>query len=262
MEERKQKEAEFHDLIRNKATLADPAQREYYTANRKFYSITRASRSYFEGWIRERCPGKRVLDFGCGDGEYALFAAQHHATAVGVDISPVSVENARSEARRRGLVDRCTFAVQDVEALEFPDGSFDLVCESGVLHHLDLDKAYAEMARVLKPGGQVICTETLVHNPLIHWYRKRTPHLRTEYEVQHILGVPQILKARDYFDSVDIKFFHLASLLAVPWRNTPVFKPLLLVLEVVDAALLSLPGIQRQAWIAVYVMSGLKHRAK
>ncbi len=260
MEERKRKEAEFHDIVRSKATLDDPAKRGYYTSNKKFYSIARASRLYFETWIRDRCSGKRILDFGCGDGEYTLLAAASNAIAVGVDISPVSIDNARSEAKRRHLADRTSFYVQDVEALDFPDASFDLVCESGVLHHLDLDKAFSEMVRVLKRDGQAICLEALVHNPLIHWYRKRTRHLRTEYEVEHILGVQDILRAHRYFEKVDIHFYHLASLAAVPLRGSRMFHPLLSVLEAVDAGLLRLPLIQRQAWIAVFVLSGRKQQ--
>ena len=90
---------------------------------------------------------------------------------------------------------------------------------------------------------------------MIHWYRKRTPHLRTAWEVEHILGVPEIRKGEAAFESVNIRFFHLASLAAVPFRKAFFFKPLLSLLEGIDAVLLSLPLIQRWAWVGVVVLT-------
>jgi ubiquinone/menaquinone biosynthesis C-methylase UbiE len=252
---RKAREAAFHDFVRAKETLSNPIQRDRYTSNKKFYSVDRASRRMFEQWIRERCYGRRLLDFGCGDGGYALYAATKGAISFGADISSVSVENARAEAKRRGLEHRAFFAVQDIEALSFADESFDVVCESGVLHHVDLDTAFSEMGRILKPDGEIICLEALRHNPLFQWYRRFTPHLRTEFEVEHILGVEDILRARKYFRRIEVHYFHLTVLLAVPFRNLPVFSRLLSCLEVLDSVILSIPGIQKQAWIAVFCLS-------
>ena len=262
MEDRKVKEVEFHDLIRSPEMLADPARREYYTSNKKWYTVARESDGDFKDWIRQRCSGKRLLDFGTGDGEYAMFAASCGAEATGIDISPVSVDNATREAARRGLGSRATFVVQDGEQLNLPDASFDLICESGVLHHVDLDTVFAEMARVLTPDGEAICLEALVHNPIIHWYRQRTPHLRTEYEVAHILSVDEIQGAKKYFGRMTIRYYHLAVLLAVPFRRTRLFGPLLSVLETVDAVLLRIPGLQRLAWIAIFTLGAPRHAVR
>jgi ubiquinone/menaquinone biosynthesis C-methylase UbiE len=60
----------------------------------------------------------------------------------------------------------------DAEKLEFSDGAFDIVYESGVLHHLNFSKAYSEIARVLNPRGEAICIEALRHNPIIQYYRR------------------------------------------------------------------------------------------
>jgi SAM-dependent methyltransferase len=125
-----------------------------------------------------------------------------------------------------------------------------------VLHHLDLDKAYRELARILKAGGEIICTEALRHNQFISVYRKLTPQLRSAWETEHILGRSEIERARRYFDRVDVaRFFHLADLAAIPFRNSTVFTPLLRVLESVDGVLLRLPALRWQAWMAVFVLS-------
>ena len=194
MDDRKEKESRFHDNLREELPFQhysreseEELRDDPRWSNLKFYSIERKSRGYVEDWIRTRCNGKRILDYCCGNGEDALFAAEHGATAVGIDLSEVSIMNCKRAAAGKGLSDRVTFQVMDAERLEFEDNSFDLVVVCGVLHHLDFPAAMAEISRVLKPDGQAICTEALGHNPLIHAYRKRTPHLRTSWEVDHII---------------------------------------------------------------------------
>ncbi len=148
------------------------------------------------------------------------------------------------------------FLIMDAESTQFNHDYFDLIVVSGVLHHLDIKKAYRELARILKPDGEVICTEALRHNPLIHAYRKRTPHLRSAWETEHILGKREILLAKQYFENVRVaKFFHLATLAAVPFRNSPVFKSALRGLESIDSLLLHIPILKWQAWMAVFVLS-------
>ena len=100
----------------------------------------------------------------------------------------------------------------DAERLAFQDRSFDVIVVNGVLHHLELREAYVELARVLKKNGRIMCIEALAHNPLINLYRRKTPHLRTEWEVDHILRMRDIEIARKYFGKVRVRFFHLASL--------------------------------------------------
>ena len=256
LEDRKLKEQELHDHLRS-----DLAHDPYFTSNKKFYSISQSNNDYVKQWITARCRGKRVLDYCCGNGQHTFWLAEAGAEAYGIDISPASIEIASAESARRGLTERLQFLVMDAEATEFPDAFFDLIIVSGVLHHLDLGRAYRELARVLKPSGEVICTEALRHNPLIHLYRKMTPHLRSAWETRHILGRSEIEQARQYFDGVEVtRFFHLADLAAVPFRNSPSFGPLLRALGSLDSVLLRLPVIKWQAWMAVFILSCPKER--
>src|SRR5205823_5093648 len=103
--------------------------------------------------------------------------------------------------------------------------------------------------------GEMICIEALRHNPLIHLYRKRTPHLRTEWEVEHILTVDHLRRAEQYFEKVEARFFHLAVLAAVPLRKTRVFRRLRLFLDGVDRRLLKRPFIGKYAWIMAFTIS-------
>ena len=253
------KAEEARDLER---LIRDKEAFRRHFANIKFYSITHESEHYQHDWMRRHClPGTTVIDFACGNGENGILAAQCGATVYGIDISPEGVANANQNAKEMGLDARCRFDVMDGENLTFADDTFDYGVEYGALHHVDLDKALGELARVIKPGGEMICVEALRHNPVIHAYRRRTPHLRTAWEVDHILGVESLDVVRRHFKRVDVRFFHLAALAAVPFRKTPLFRPLRSMLDVVDRLLLSTQAIGKYAWIMVFVMSDPIKRA-
>ena len=269
LEERKLKEIEHSDRRRSivrgheystdaipgrqtEAKVEDAAAYERHFSNMKFYSISGASFALRDALLYRDIGGKVALDYCCGNGEIAIEIAKRGAAKVhGIDISPVAIENARALAKAGGVEDRCEFRVMDAEHTEFATGTFDVIHEYGALHHLDLPAAYAELSRILKPSGRLICTETLRHNPLIHWYRKRTPHLRTAWEVEHILGIPEIEGGRKFFGTVVIRTFHLAALAAVPFRKSAVFGALIRMLNAADRVLLAIPGVRRMAWVAV-----------
>jgi SAM-dependent methyltransferase len=255
METRKEKEAIFHDIVRNKNLEKNSSEFSYLTSNRKFYSIIRQSWNFTENWLDERCQNKKVLDYCCGDGEMTILLAKKGALAYGIDISPVSVENARKKAAGEGLEGKANFSVDDAEKLSFENNFFDIIICHGVLHHLDVKKAFPELARVLKYTGEVICVEPLAYNPIFQFYRKKTPHLRTEWEAEHILTKKDIAVAKNYFGDVKLNFFHLTTLAAVPLRNSKIFKYVLGVFELLDDVLLKIPFLKWWAWQVIFILS-------
>lgn len=127
--------------------------------------------------------GKRVLDFGCGRGERSVDFLAHGAQVDGIDISPVYIAKAEAAALAAGYSpDRFAFVAGDAHTTPYPDATFDLVIGDGILHHLDLDVALAEVHRVLKPGGRAIFREPLLDNPFLKLFRRLTPKARTEDE--------------------------------------------------------------------------------
>ena len=263
MDARKELEKSFHDDLRTESSgqrwsprLEDKIRGDRLWRNLKYYAIERQSRDLVIEWFRKNCPGKRILDYCCGNGEDSVIMASSDASCVvGIDISDISIENCRSRSAAMGARNVC-FKVMDAEALEFDDNSFDVVSEYGALHHLDLEKAYSEISRVLREGGQAICVEALGHNAMIHLYRKLTPCLRTKWEVDHILRRKDIERAKTYFGRVDILgFFHMMTLLSVPFRRARTFSSLLSKLERLDSLVLKLPGIKWWAWQIVFALS-------
>ncbi len=232
--------------------IKDKEKFDYHFSNMKYYAVTVASETYKHKWLDDRCSAnKKILDFACGNGENGIYAATAGADCTGIDISPEGVANSNKNAERFGVSDHCRFITMDGENMTFADNTFDLGVEYGALHHVELDKALSELARVIKPDGEMICVEALRHNPLIHWYRRRTPHLRTEWEVDHILGVESLDVMRKYFGKVEVRFFHLTALGLVPLRKTFLFRFLLPIFNQIDRLLLSTQFVGKYGWIMI-----------
>jgi ubiquinone/menaquinone biosynthesis C-methylase UbiE len=112
------------------------------------------SAAYLTGKL---APGMSLLDVGCGPGTITADLAERVAPGpvTAVDAAAGSLAEARQTAADRGLRNM-SFAVADVHALSYPDGSFDVVHAHQVLQHLaDPVLALREMRRVCVPGGIV-----------------------------------------------------------------------------------------------------------
>ena len=95
---------------------------------------------------------RRVLEVGGGEGELA----ERIANELGIEVIGVDQSEGMVEIQRSKGVDA---RVGDVRALPFDDGEFDLVVAAWMLYHVeDLDRALAELARVLEPGGTLVAT--------------------------------------------------------------------------------------------------------
>lgn len=107
--------------------------------------------------------GESVLDIGCGTGTLAIAAKQRVGPAggvYGVDASPEMLARAGKKANKAGV--EIAFRNGIVEALPFPDGDFDAVLSTMMLHHLRpkaRQQCAHEVRRVLKPGGRVLAID-------------------------------------------------------------------------------------------------------
>ena len=101
--------------------------------------------------------GMRVLDLGSGTGDMARALVRRGARVVGADFSPPMLGVA---AHRYAGDGRYAWACADGHHLPFADGSFERVTNAFLLRNLvDLPAAFREMARVLRPGGRLVCLD-------------------------------------------------------------------------------------------------------
>lgn len=103
----------------------------------------------------EQYEGQRLLEIGVGLGTDHLQFARAGARTTGIDLTPRCVELTRLRLQQEGL--QPNIHQMDAEQLAFADDSFDVVFSFGVLHHIPSPgRAFAEIRRVLRPGGVFI----------------------------------------------------------------------------------------------------------
>lgn len=121
-------------------------------------------------------PGQVVLDLGCGAGTDLLIAAQMvgpEGRAVGIDMTTTMLDRARESAREMGL-DNVELHEGLIESLPLPDASVDIVISNGVIDLVpDKDAVFAEIDRVLRPGGRLQVADVIIHTEVSEDARKR-----------------------------------------------------------------------------------------
>lgn len=238
-DERYDRERRFHD-----ERYAD----EHRLSVGKYYAVDAGRRRYVELVHDAASEASSVLEYGCGQGSMAFDLADGARSMVGIDISDVAIQQARDRARREGV--DAHFEQDNAEALGFPDQSFDLVIGSGILHHLDLERASKEIRRVLRPGGRAVFYEPLGTNPAINLYRRLTPSLRTPDE--HPLVPADFEMLGRHFVDVTTEYFNLLALLASPVARRPWGSKVVRLLQEADRRLFDrFPLAERLAWVAV-----------
>ncbi len=196
-----------------------------------YYEIFAQIRADFRERVRMSVRGVDVLELGCGIHTFAPEFAPEARNMTGIDISEEAVNKSRNIADEAGL-QNCSFQVMNAEELELPEHSVSLIFGSGIIHHLDLDAFFTESARVLKKDGRILFMEPLGHNPFINLFRLLTPSIRTPDE--HPLLRKDLVLIGKYFKELDIKYYYLFSLLAVPFRNKSIFAGMVRFLDSLD----------------------------
>jgi SAM-dependent methyltransferase len=239
MGDRADREREFHDhrFADDPRTRLGPVYRAAAAGRRRYRSLA-----------VELGTGADVLEVGCGRGGFSRVLGSAARSVVGVDLSPVAVEQARAAAAASGA--DVEYRVMDAEALVFPDASFDLVCGSGVLHHLDLERVAEQITRVLRDGGSALFLEPLGHNPLVNLFRRITPRLRSLDEHPLLEADLEALGGR--FGEMSVERFALLTPLAAPLMRWRAGRCLAGWLERVDGRLISRSSLARRwAWMVV-----------
>jgi SAM-dependent methyltransferase len=238
--DRKESEQQFYD---------DAYLRDSAPSLNGFYELSRGRGDYLQRVLATE-PGKHVLEYGCGMGGCAFDLAARGVIATGIDISASAIERANEKAKAYPA-GSLTFRKADAEALPFEDASFDVICGSGILHHLDIGRAVAEIRRVLKPAGRAIFYEPLAYNPAARLYRVLTPGSHTPDE--HPLTREDLDWLRSNLGRVSFDFYDFFAVGAIPFLRLPLGENLLRWSEKLDRALFGkLPAARH--WAAAIVI--------
>lgn len=160
--------------------------------------------------------GKRVIDFGCGHGNFLHACVRAGAAeGLGIDFGETSISYALAARDRLGLSpEQLDFRVGSVYGCGEPDSSYDVAIQNGVFHHLDdEDAAYQEVHRVLRPGGWLwIYTDGA----------RGVGHHLWDASVDILRDVPHaaILEVLDFLGVETNKRYHLGDGLNAVYRHT------------------------------------------
>ena len=122
-------------------------------------------------------PGMTVLDLGCGAGTDLLIAAQmagEEGRVVGVDMTAPMLERARASAHAMGIA-AGELHESLIESLPVADASVDVVISNGVIDLVpDKEAGFAEIDRVLRPGGRLQIADVVIHTEVSEDARDRS----------------------------------------------------------------------------------------
>lgn len=111
-------------------------------------------------------PGNKLLECGCGAGDFTLSIFNELGDKVlihAIDISESQINIAKDKLKNPSV----SFEVQSIANMEFEDNYFDFVVGNSILHHVDFDLAIKEIKRVLKAGGSLLFFEPNMLNPQV-----------------------------------------------------------------------------------------------
>lgn len=165
--------------------VADYAAKHYASGARTFMTV-RQERMLEMIDALALPAGAQALDAGCGPGYMLAALAKRSLTVSGLDAAPEMLR--MSGERLQAIYPDRTFNLElgSIEALPFPDGSFNVVCTAGVVEYLKDDHAVlAEMYRVLRPGGYLLYPVTNLLSPVDY----------LDFAVEFLKRRPLLLKA-------------------------------------------------------------------
>jgi len=200
-EQRRRKEADFHDQWAKDVDVQELLVDETFTAP------TAVENQHILDQFGD-VRGLRVLDYGCGMAEGGIYLAKRGAKVVAMDVSPGMLANAKRLASLHGVEIETRQVTSD--RIPADANEFARIYGNGVLHHVPLETAIPELARVLEPNGVGCFLEPLPYNPVINVYRRIAKEVRTEDEKP--ISFAQIERFSRHFGRVTHQEFWLTAL--------------------------------------------------
>ncbi len=157
----------------NKVWLRGGLLTRLVSLGRNFYNL------FFKNLLLKYIkPETNLIELGCGTAGLGLLLASNFDKYHGVDISPVIIESARNDARRKGI-DNMTFSVADCRNLgQEYENKFDLAWSQGLIEHFDNPGVVVQShIQAVKPGGTVLISVPYKYSYHVLWYKFTRPRI-------------------------------------------------------------------------------------
>lgn len=160
--------------------------------------------------------GKKLLDYGAGDGWNTICFAKAKAKVVAIDISEKGIELIRKKALANGVSEYVTAEVQNCYETSYPSDSFDIIYGGGVLHHLDVEVAGREISRILNSKGVAVFFEPIRDTKIMDYIKSVVLYLTRrkaleETEHESPMTSKRIELLGSYFKVVNYRHFNVLT---------------------------------------------------
>ncbi len=190
-------------IFENRKALGEDVR----ASQNKFYWATDLETDSHKRDTFKLIKNKDILEIGCASGYDAINFTKYANSYIGLDISDEAINNCKALELKNAK-----FICVDGHIIPMGDQTLDYVIVTSLLHHLDIDKTFREIDRVLKQDGSLIFLEPLGTNPLFQIYRFLTPKARTADERPFTFGDLALMQR--YFVFNEVRWFGFFNILS------------------------------------------------
>jgi len=179
--------------------------------SKKIPFVYRKPYEYYENQLSHIIkPDYKILDLCCGDGLHTFPLSMTGAEIMAVDISSTSIELCKLKGSC-SKIENISFQVADIEKLNFPENTFDIITIVGSLSYVDLHVFFEQLRRIIKPHGYFACVDSLNENPFYRFnrYCHYLKGNRTASTLARMPNMKTIEFFRSNFTYMEVKYFEI-----------------------------------------------------
>lgn len=168
-------EEEFHDTFAKEIKITD-------INIAHFVSSTVVPQNIYALKVLGDVRDKKLLEIGCGAGEFSVYFALKGAKVTSIDISSGMLNKSKELSRHYEVENKISFIKSAAEIFKPASGYYDIIFGQDILHHTNIPMVIKQMQTILSPSGKMVFIETLQSNIFVRLYRLLSKNLRTSSE--------------------------------------------------------------------------------